>query len=218
MPNLVGLMWVPQHLIPAALYTLLLLQLRRQPRFLAVSGVVLAAGLFWSPFVALGLLPLAAIPLVENGPQPFLRWPNLLLALPLAGLLVAYLTSGPLLAPRSWIWEGHEWPQLALVVVVTWLAEFLLLAFLLGLLRPRLRREPFFIVSVAMPMVWPWYLYGFHGDLARRAALPALFVLCWYCAHAVIDSWPEIAQSFRTKANIRSGWVGLASSWRAWWL
>ena len=40
---------------------LLLLDLRRRPRFLAVSGVVLAAAPFWSAFVAVGLLPLVAV-------------------------------------------------------------------------------------------------------------------------------------------------------------
>ena len=59
--HMTGLAYVPQHFIPAGLYTLLLLDLRRRPRFLAVSGVVLAAAPFWSAFVAVGLLPLVAV-------------------------------------------------------------------------------------------------------------------------------------------------------------
>ena len=47
--KMTNLMWIPQHFIPAALYTMLLLQLHRHPRFLAVSGVLLAASLFWFP-------------------------------------------------------------------------------------------------------------------------------------------------------------------------
>ena len=39
--HMVGLMFVPKHFIAAALYTLLLLQLRRDMLFIAVSGVVL---------------------------------------------------------------------------------------------------------------------------------------------------------------------------------
>ena len=110
--NMTGLMHVPQHFIPAALYTLLLVQLRRQPRFLAVSGVALAVSLFWSPFVAIGLLPLIMVLLVENGLRPFLRWQNLLLAVPLAALLTLYLTSGSVDFPRGWLWRGtngHCW-------------------------------------------------------------------------------------------------------------
>ena len=92
--HMVGMMWVPQHFIAGALYALLLVQLRQHRRFLAVSGVVVGVSLFWSPFVAVGLLPLVAVLLKENGVRPFLRWQNLLLGLPLAVLVVTYLASG----------------------------------------------------------------------------------------------------------------------------
>ena len=91
-----GLMLIPQHFIAGGLCALLIVQLRRCGRFLAVSGVVLTAATFWSPFIAIGLLPLAAVMLVENGLRPFLRWQNLLLAIPLAALLFF------LLVERNW--------------------------------------------------------------------------------------------------------------------
>ena len=56
-----------------------------------MSGLVLAAAPFWSVFVAIGLLPFVAVLLLQNGIRPFLRWQNLVLALPLAGLLTIYL-------------------------------------------------------------------------------------------------------------------------------
>ena len=192
--NMTGLMFVPQHFIPAALYTLLAVQLRQQPRFLAVSGVVLAASLFWSPFVALGLLPLVAILIMENGLRPFLRWPNLLLALPLAGLLVLYLTSGSVDFPRGWLWENYEWPKLAEGLPVFYLTEFLLLAFLLLLVRPQLRRDPFFIVALTTLILLPCYSYGQWNDLVMRASLPALFLLCWYATGTLSGRRPEITR------------------------
>ena len=39
-----------------------LVQLRRHAQFLGISGIVVAASLFWSPLVAIGLLPLVAGP------------------------------------------------------------------------------------------------------------------------------------------------------------
>ena len=44
-PHMGGMMWVPQHFIAGVLYVLLLVQLFREPRFLAVSGVLLAESL-----------------------------------------------------------------------------------------------------------------------------------------------------------------------------
>lgn len=89
-----SLLEMPQHVIPAGLSALLFIHLRRQPRFLAVSGVALAAMPFWSVPVAVGLLPLAAALLWTNGLRPFWRWPNLLLPGPLAVLLGLYLAAG----------------------------------------------------------------------------------------------------------------------------
>lgn len=106
--NTTILMWVPQHFIPAGLYALLMLQLRRHRRFLAVSGVLLAAGLFWSAFVPIGLLPLIGVLIWENGIRPFLRWPNLLIAAPLAALIALYLTSGATNFSSGWIWEAKR--------------------------------------------------------------------------------------------------------------
>ena len=103
--HMVGLMFVPKHFIAAALYALLLLQLRRHMPFIAVSGIVLAAALFWSPFVAIGLLPLVAVLVAVNGIRPFLSWQNILIPLPLAVLLFVYLTSGSSAIPRGWFWD-----------------------------------------------------------------------------------------------------------------
>ena len=75
------LMFNPQHFIAGALLTLLLVQLRRHAQFLGISGIVVAASLFWSPLVAVGLLPLVMVLVIENGVRPFLRWQNVLAAL-----------------------------------------------------------------------------------------------------------------------------------------
>ena len=176
------LMWTPQHFLPAGLYALLCLQLRRQPRFLAVLGVLLAAAPFWSAFVAVGLLPLLVVLLWENGVRPFLRWPNLCLAGPLFGLVVLYLTSGPMDFTQAWVWETYDWPRLARVLPFSYLTEFLLLALLLMGGPAGVAPGAFFIAGVATLLLLPLYRYGGGYDLQMRGSLPALFLLSWLCA------------------------------------
>ena len=122
--------WAPHHFIAGGLYVLLLVQLRRQRRFLAVSGVVVGSCLFWSPFVAVGLLPLVVVLLIENGIRPFLRWQNLLLSLPLAALLYTYLSSGTEEIRRNWLWENTALDYVMGSLPATYLLEFLILAVL----------------------------------------------------------------------------------------
>ena len=179
------LAWVPQHFTAAGLYALLLWQLRRHARFLAVSGVALAAAPFWSVFAAVGLLPLGAALLWRNGLRPFLRWPNLCLAGPLAGLITLYLAAGPVDFPRGWIWERHDWTLLARWMPAFYLTEFLALALLLLGARPSLRREPFFAASLAALVLLPLYYFSAANDLLLRGSLPALMLLAYFCADVV---------------------------------
>ena len=104
------LILAPHHVLTAGLYALLCLHLCRQPRFLAVLGVLLAAAPFWSALVAVGLLPLLAVLLRVNGVRPFLRWPNVCLAGPLFALMVLYLASGEMDFPTGWMGQraGEE--------------------------------------------------------------------------------------------------------------
>ena len=193
-----GLLWAPTHFIAGALFTLLLYQLRRHPQFLAVCGVVLAAAPFWSAFVAIGLLPFTAALLIQNGIRPFLRWQNLLLALPLAVLLIVYLSSGTGDIERSWIWEIQEngWQAAIQVLLVVYLFDFLLLAGLLFVLRPKIRRDPFFAACLATLLLLPLYSYGINNDLAMRGVVPALCLLSYFCARAIAD---YSHQRFRSK-------------------
>ena len=174
----------PQHGLAAWIGTQLLLQLRQAPRFLALSGVLLAAVAFWSPFAAVGLLPLVAVLLWTRGLRPFLAWPNLILAALLIGLLALYLLPGAAGFARGWVWERYAWPRVARGLPLLYVTEFALLALCLAVLRPRLRREPFFIASLITLGLLPWYQYG-DGHFLARAALPSLLVLCRYC----VDIW-----------------------------
>ncbi len=175
-----------------------------------MSGVLLAASLFWSPFVTLGLLPLVGVLLVRNGLRPFLRWPNLFLAPPLTGLLGAYLASGTADSiPRGWLWERYEWGLLARELPLFYLIEFMILAGLLWLLRPQLRREPFFLISVITLLLVPWYQFGVYNDFSSRASLPTLVLLRWYTAAFVANYRFTHARSGSSRTLRGLAFIGL---------
>ena len=180
----------PQHFLPAGLGTLLMLQLRRRRRFLEASGVVLAACLFWSSLLATGLLVLAAAMLARNrNARHVASWRNVFVALPLAGLIALYLTSGTVDFERSWLWERHDdRVQLAVDVLLLYAIEFAVLAVLLWRLDRQVVRNPMFVAAVAMLLVAPWYHYGrvSFSDWSIRFTIPPVMVLAYYAARAVV--------------------------------
>lgn len=203
----------PQHFITAGLASLLLLQLRH-PRFLAVSGIVIATCPFWSSLLSIGLLPLVGVLILKNGIRPFLTWQNLLVAPVLTGLLALYLTSDPLSNDFSFLWKAYptEYSQMLLDVFRLYLAEFLILAFLLYWMDRRIMREPFLIASLAVLLIAPWVHFL---ELSMRAIVPAQFVLAYYVARMVVGRLPEMTgrrhprlsgrtQSSRTRAHRRA--------------
>ena len=205
------LMWAPQHFVPAGLYTILLLQLRRQARFLGVSAILLAAAPLWSPFVAVGLLPFVGALLWTHGFRPFLARSNLLLAVAMVGLIAVYLTSGPLESQQGWIWERYEWPELARWIPIFYLTEFLLLAILLCALRPNLLRKPFFAAAVTTLILLPVYTFGEWNDLTMRGSLPSILVLCYYCT-ATLSDQADALLGGATSLWKRLGFAGIAAT------
>lgn len=237
--NTVGLMYNPQHFVVAALGVLLVVQMSDRPRFLAVSGVVLATVVFWSPFVALGLLPLLAVPLFTHGPQSFLRWQNLLLGPPVGLLLIAYLTSGAQEVPNGFLWDLYGAGTVAKLLPVFYLTEFGVLAALLVWLRSRpepdavarrsrnrkkarerppswsarglalVRREPFLTASVATLLLLPFYSLGLYNDLVVNASRPAMVVLGYCCLLGIIVHGRNPRRGERGRRLALGGLVGV---------
>ena len=183
MPPMVAFSTIPQHFIPAALYSLLLRQLRHHPRWPAASGVALAAAPFWSAFVAVGLLPFIIVWIWRKGARAFLSWPNLCLAGPLAGVSALYLMTDSEVLARGWIWEQPAWGRELLIFYVT---GFGALAAWLWIAQPRVRREPFFGAGLLALSLLSLYLYGGNNDFMLRAALPSLVLLGYLCAEILL--------------------------------
>ena len=188
--HMLTLQFTPQHFLPAGLATLLMIQLRERRRFLEASGVVLAACLFWSSLLATGLLVLAVAMLAKNRNAVHMAsWRNVFVAVPLAALIALYLTSGQIDFERGWLWELYDDRlRLAADVLLLYATEFAVLAVLLWRADPQVLREPLFVAAVAMLLVAPWYYYGtaVYSQWSIRFTVPALVVLAYWAARAVV--------------------------------
>ena len=205
MAHSLSLMMAP-HILPAALGALLLLHLRRHSRFVSASGVVLATVIFWSPFVALGLLPLAVVLICDNAlrrRRALASWANVCLAAPLAGLYALYLASGSLAFDHGWLWEQYGWHRLAKWAGWFYGSECLLLLLLALVARPRFAREPFFAATTATLLLLPWYYAG-DINLAIQGALPSLALLCWFCVRALPGGASARTSGDRFRPTLRS--------------
>ena len=193
--NALTFRYSPHHFLTGGLGLFLILQSRHHRHFMAVSGLVLAVCLFWSPTVCIGLMPLVAVLIAKKGIRPFLKWPNLLVAPLLATLLALYLASGRAGIFSAWLWERYnDLFQMMLDLIIVYLGEFLLISILLWRMDRRLIKDPFFLISIAVLLLAPWFIYGepYESSLLLRASVPSLLLLCWYAARATISRLPEM--------------------------
>ena len=203
------------RLIPSGLYALLLLQLRRHRRFVATSGVLLATATFWSPFIAMSLLPLVAILVWENGVgrrSPLWSWSNVGLAAPLVGLFALYLASGATDFGGGWLWERYPWQRIRRWAPLFYLSECVPHLLLVCALRPRYVVKPFFVASAAALLLLPWFTIG-HINLTMQGACPHLVLLCHFCLRALFAPGPEAVRHRWTPLRQTCRWaarVGLA--------
>ena len=213
--NMTVLFWVPNQALAAWIAAALLLEGADSGQ--AKGSVVLLAALtlLWSPFVTLGLLPLAAADFMASTGglgrrlRGYVSFPNVV-GLVLAGLLSLFYATK--LTPLLPILEGGlrrgflpfergglDWPPFLALLAVAYLLEFGVLALLIlagGLPYTRARRWQFGAATLWL-IVLPWFILGENNDLAMRASIPALFVLTLAAIDAFCRAWPGAACCWR---------------------
>ena len=198
LPNALQFRNTPHHFLAGGLGALLILQLREQPRFLAMVGVVLVCCAFWSVSAAIGLGVLAAGLLFSSRARVLFAWPNALAAPVLAGVVALYFASGTLDFPHGWLWRLYPsgW-RMAWDVLAMYFCEFGLLALLVWRLRPSIVRDPVFLAALLVLFGAPWYWYGDYdfSEVTLRVVVPSLFVLSYHAARILTARLPEVASA-----------------------
>lgn len=198
------LFWVPHQALSGWIITGILVYclvvLRRRDLVLLPAGL----SAFWSPFIAIGILPYLIIDFLTDS-EPWGKRVRRMISLPnAAGLfalamtafyLSARLTVGsPVIVTNSftgWSLPTYEGPvMLALLFLLLFcLLEFGLYALILyagGAVRDR--RWRWMLHSTVLTLcLLPWFKYGAFNDLVMRASIPALFVLAVIVAQILHD-------------------------------
>lgn len=174
--TLTQIFWVPNHALPAYWLALLAWACRRGETGLGTLVAAAAASLFWSPFPAIGALPLGFY-LIARAPRAALSWDlgaglaTALGFLPTALYLQADAAAVPhalLLADPAW------WPRIALFLQIEIPQAAPVLA-----AWPWLPRDlrGLAAASVAFLLALPAVAFGANNDLVMRASIPALMLL-----------------------------------------
>jgi hypothetical protein len=183
------LLWVPQHALSAWLATSLVahdsLRIGRN-RF---QGAYTAFALAWSPFVALGLFPIAALAVIQNRFRDCLTFENAFLAPLFAVIYGSFYHSLGDTPPHGLLLFGTgEWQD-----IFDPYGSFVVLEFLLFFgvlfLAPWFRHEKQVrratIAAVVLLLLIPHYHLGIFNDFAMRVSIPALCFLWAVVVRAV---------------------------------
>jgi hypothetical protein len=183
--HVTGLLWAPNHALPAWLVALLLLRHWGTPDLARGIALPLAAGAFWSPVGVACAALLAGAGLVRQGTGTLLRAavaPANLLAVASAVPLCLYLTAGveavrhePLLAAYPTGEALGRWALFVTLEVLCWagLAAVLVRGWLFG-------------AAVAMLCLLPAYIFGPGNEMTSRGGLAPLAVLAVVVASALL--------------------------------
>ena len=174
---------VPQHAIAGWLVSLFFLDqiMANKHQIQAVKligiGVVCA---YWSPLVAVGLLPFFLYKMPNINYQMWHGIGLLPMALPAA---VYYAGHVPLHDPHGWIGQFISTPHQYLLLATFLVLESVVWGVSIWLIEKKYRalKTDFGLVLCAVGVLFALslYRYGHFNDLARRASLPATLVLCW---------------------------------------
>jgi hypothetical protein len=173
------LFWVPQHALAGWLMTFVFLQLLRTRRneFLLF---LLVPVLLWSPFVALGLLPLAVLGSLGTGWRRGVNLPNTAGSLVPGLIICAFLMSRLPERHAAFIPISSDssvlFPMLGLFLALEVGLFVVLLYDDLSDLSSHFNRALCLALGfVALSLL---FRYGLYNDLVMRASIPALFLLC----------------------------------------
>ena len=108
--NTTSLFWVPQHALPGWILTALIFDEAARMRRVAFAGLFVGLCFLWSPFVTVGLIPVAIAAWYVADHRALVSPANLVFLPVFAGLALAFYaphSSGAELDAGSAIWNAH---------------------------------------------------------------------------------------------------------------
>lgn len=176
------LVYAPQHIIGCALATYLLLYNRRLAVQYGTLVVVIAA--MWSPFCALGTLPIITWSVFKEGYRSCITPQNLLVAPLLAIPIVLYLSLGDSLASFTFIWND---PRFSFYnIAILYIFKFLLILGVFYKIRPK-ERGLIIYIGIFLVVLCCFSLGKFNAAVAR-ASLSAVCVMAVLMAKSLLES------------------------------
>lgn len=190
--SVTNLIWAPQHALSGWLGSLIVYRYPR--RAVENAGLILAAVVLWSPFSAIGLLPLLAWALVSSGPRSAVSPSNVLLAPVLLASAAVYLSGGSGEIPFG-LTLSHPlftWGRWSLFCSL----EIILIA--AALLIAAKESRCWVIVAASFLLLLTLINFGNNNDLLMRGSIPALAIFAAVSAKLVVRR--EV--SFRRRAPL----------------
>ena len=182
--NLTTFHHAPQHAVAAFVSTSLIFCNRRLG--LQYGAFILVIITMWSPFCAVGLLPLVMWSLYKEGFKTALTPQNLLVAPLLAMPIVLYLSQGTEQIPHMFAWQHANFSFISLILFC--ILEFLLiLAILYYFLKEDTDRHIIFVLAAFLTLLCT-YNVGLYTDLLIRGSMPAICVMSILMAKAVLSN------------------------------
>lgn len=173
--------WVPQHIIPAWICGLLAIHALDNPTIVRLAGPLLVAVCLWSPFVAVGAVPLFLVAAIRHGWRASFSLANMMSTVS-AVPVVLYLTASTGGLPHHPAWMAPDFQMIRLITF--WLVEFLVLFLVTANAAPSKLMGG---TVLAMLLVLPLYRFGIAGDLTMRASGPLLAVLAFMACRAMLE-------------------------------
>ena len=171
------LSYVPQHAIPGWLGAAWILYRSDAHGSIPWMGVLVAMILLWSPFVALGLVPLALFGAYKSRWAGLSHYSNTVIAPCLAAIALIYYSASAFKFPFE-VFPLLTGGRTIGILLLFYLLEFGIYA---SICRPEEGDrppilKPWWTLALACLLVLPLFRFGDYNDLLMRGSIPALFI------------------------------------------
>ena len=181
--NLFNIVWIPQHLIGASGGAALFLYNRRLA--LQHGTVIVAIVSLWSPFCALGLLPIIIRALIIEGYRTAFTVQNLLSAPLILIPIFMYAIQGSEGVPFMFGWEFHMFSFSSFVLFCA--IEFLLVLAILYYMLPKEKRF-ILILGVFLTMLSLIIRDVTFNNLLMRGSMPAICIIAALVVKSLLEN------------------------------